>query len=192
MWKFQTTVWQVPHAQLLYPYHLANTRTSANQSPSKKKTFSKWFLEKHAGNLEFPSLISFTKEEVIFNVFPSHILFTEEKAFSRYEIIYLHKQHVMAIKNLHGTLHSKHQQQFSLNVPDGIARNRLLGSYTLPPCLTETLYKMSFHSCCTLRIYRLGLIYCSHMTVLQHIFFLHSHLHKCVSKTKDKISAPTA
>jgi hypothetical protein len=28
--------------------------------------------------------------------------------------------------------------------------------------------------------------------VLQHIFFLHSHLHKCDSKTKDRISAPTA
>jgi len=173
MWKFQRTVWQVPHAQLLYPYHLAGTRTSANQSPSKKKAFSKWFLKKHVGNLEFPPFISFTKEEVIFSVFPSHILFTEEKEFSRYEIIYLYKQHVMAIKNLHGTLNSNHQQQFSLNVSGGIARNRLLGCYTLPPCLTGAVYKMSSHSCCILWIYRLGLIYCSHMTVLQHIFFLH-------------------
>jgi hypothetical protein len=98
----------------------------------------------------------------------------------------------MAIKNLHGTLNSKHQQQFSLNVSGGIARNRLLGSYTLPPCLTGAVYKMSSHSCCILWIYRLGLIYCSHMSVLQHIFFLHSCLHKRVSKTKDRISAPTA
>jgi hypothetical protein len=90
----------------------------------------------------------------------------------------------MAIKILHGTLHSKHQEQFSLHVSGGIARNRLLGSYTLPPCLTGAVYKISFHSCCTLWIYRLGLIYCSYMTVLQHIFFLHSCLHKRVSKNK--------
>ena len=57
---------------------------------------------------------------------------------------------------------------------------------------TMLSYKMSFHSCYTMWISRLGFIYGSRMTVLHHIFFFHLCIHKCVSRIKDRVSAPTA
>jgi hypothetical protein len=71
--------------------------------------------------------------------FPSCILFTGETGFSKHGIISFHNQHVWAYDNQHETLHSRHEQQFSLNVWAGIAAVKSFGSYLLPPIVTGAI-----------------------------------------------------
>jgi hypothetical protein len=54
------------------------------------------------------------------------VLVPDEACFDRYGIINIHNQHQWAEENPHGAIHSRHQQQFSINVWTGIVGDCLV------------------------------------------------------------------
>jgi hypothetical protein len=70
--------------------------------------------------------------------FLSSVLFTDEVRFGTGGIINIHNQHQWAEENHHGVIHSRHQQQFSINVCAGIVGERL---DVLPHWLTVNHYR---------------------------------------------------
>jgi hypothetical protein len=64
------------------------------------------------------------------------VLFTDEAYLGRQGIINIHNQHQWEDENRHGVIHSRHQQQFSINVWVRIAGDRLLDPHVLPHQLT--------------------------------------------------------
>lgn len=89
-----------------------------------RKTLYKWFLRTYIGRPAYPSLI----------------VFTYKMGFSRDGITNFCNQDVWAHENSHGTVHSKHQQQFSLEVCSGTGGDRLLRPYFLPLYPTGAVY----------------------------------------------------
>jgi hypothetical protein len=73
--------------------------------------------------------------------FVSSVLFTDEAHFSRYAIINIHNQHQWEEENPHGVIHSRHQQQFSINVWAGIVGDCLVSQHALPHQLTGNHYR---------------------------------------------------
>jgi hypothetical protein len=69
------------------------------------------------------------------------VLFTDEACFSRDDIINIHNQHQWAEENPHGVIHSRHQQQFSINVLAGIVGDCVVGPHVLPHWPTGNLYR---------------------------------------------------
>jgi hypothetical protein len=67
--------------------------------------------------------------------FVSLVPFTEEACFGRDSIINIHSQYQWTEEN-HGVIHSRHQQQFSINVWAGIVSDCLVTPYVLPHQLT--------------------------------------------------------
>jgi hypothetical protein len=63
------------------------------------------------------------------------VLFTDEARFSRDAII-----NILSLHHPHGVIHSRHQQQFSMNVLAGIVRDCLLGPHVLPHQFTGNPY----------------------------------------------------
>jgi hypothetical protein len=80
-----------------------------------RRTLYKWFLRTWIGRPAYLSLI----------------VFTYKVGFSRDGITNFCNQDVLAHENSHGTVHSKQQQLFSLEVCDGTGGNRLLRPYFL-------------------------------------------------------------
>jgi len=81
-----------------------------------RKTLYKWFLRTCIGRPAYPSLI----------------VCTYKVGFSRDGIMNFCNQDVRAHENSHGTVRSKHQQLFPLEVCAGTGGDRLLRPYFLP------------------------------------------------------------
>jgi hypothetical protein len=73
--------------------------------------------------------------------FLSSILFTDEAGFCRDGIINFHNNHFWADVNPHGTMHSGHQQRFTINVWAGLIGDVLVGPHVLPRRLTGKRYR---------------------------------------------------
>jgi hypothetical protein len=73
--------------------------------------------------------------------FVSSVLFTDETAFTRNGIINFHNNHVWAKENPHAVVQSRHQQQLSINVWEGIIGDVLVGPHVLPQRLKGNIYR---------------------------------------------------
>jgi hypothetical protein len=82
------------------------------------------------------------------NFFVSSVLFTKEARFGRDSIINIHNQHQWAEKNPHGVIHSRHQQQFSINFRAGIVGHCLLGPHVFPYWFRGNRYQISSSMIC--------------------------------------------
>jgi hypothetical protein len=73
--------------------------------------------------------------------FVSSVLFIYQTRFGRNGIINIHNQHQWAEKNPHGLIHSRHQQQFNINMRAEIVGDWLVGPHVLPHRLTGNHYR---------------------------------------------------
>jgi hypothetical protein len=62
------------------------------------------------------SLVTVLSSQNVEHFFVSLLLFTDEARFSRDGFISIHNQHQWAEENPPGVIHSRHQQEFSINV----------------------------------------------------------------------------
>jgi hypothetical protein len=69
------------------------------------------------------------------------LLFTDEARFLTDGIINIHNKHKWAEENPHGVIHSRHQQQFSINMWAGIVGDCLVGPHVLRRQLTGKHYR---------------------------------------------------
>jgi hypothetical protein len=86
--------------------------------------FCQWWLQQHAINPGFPSLM----------------LFMDEAGFTQDRIISFHNSHVWADENPQTTFQSRHQHRFSINLWAGILGDGLISPYILPQRLTGCSY----------------------------------------------------
>jgi hypothetical protein len=80
--------------------------------------------------------------------FVSSVVFTDEARFGRDGIIYIHNQHQWAEENPHAAIHSRHQQQFSINVWAGIVGDCLVGPHVVPHRHTGNRYQYMICQSC--------------------------------------------
>jgi hypothetical protein len=71
MRAFHTAVWQVVHQQHLHPYHRQKVQTMGTTNYPRRHEFSQWFFQRCAAEPRFPSTV----------------LYTDEKSFTRERII---------------------------------------------------------------------------------------------------------
>jgi hypothetical protein len=120
-----TTVRQVVHQQQLHPYHRQKVQEMGPADYPRRQEFSQWFLQRCAAEHRFPSIV----------------LYTDKKSFTRESIINSHKDHVWVDENSHATLEQGHQQRFSISVWCGIVHDPLIGPYVLPARLIGPVYR---------------------------------------------------
>jgi hypothetical protein len=92
------TIWRVLHEQVLCPCYLQPMQGLTPADFPVQENFYRCFVQQSAEHF-----------------FVSKVFFTHEVHFSRDGIINIHNQHQWA-ENPHGVTHSRHQQQFSINV----------------------------------------------------------------------------
>lgn len=93
------SIWRVLNEQLLHPYHLQRVQGLTPADFPARVNFCRWFVQQTAN----PEFVSF-------------VLFTDEASFNRDGIINFHNQHLWAEENPYGTIQSKHQHKFTVNV----------------------------------------------------------------------------
>jgi hypothetical protein len=118
-------VWRVLREQLLYPYHLQRVQALTASDYPARLQFCQWLLQRC----------------IVQPPFLSSILFTDEAGFCRDGIINFHNNQLWANVNPHGTMHSGHQQRFTINVWAGLIGNVLVGPHVLPRRLTGPRYR---------------------------------------------------
>jgi hypothetical protein len=69
------------------------------------------------------------------------VVFTDEEHFGTGGIINIHNQQQWAEENHHGVIHSRHQQQLSINVWAGIVGKCLVSPHVLLHQLTFNNYR---------------------------------------------------
>ncbi|GFV75807.1 uncharacterized protein TNCV_1757351 [Trichonephila clavipes] len=74
--------------------------------------------------------------------FPADVSFIDEASFTRSGMFNMHKSHLWAHVNPHGTITHVYQERFSNNVWVGIVHNNLVGPYILPSRLTGRTYNI--------------------------------------------------
>jgi hypothetical protein len=118
------TIWRALHEQLLYPYHLQRGQDHMPADFPARENFSRCFVQRSAEHF-----------------FVLSLLFKNEARFSRDEIINIHNQHQWAEENPHGIIHSRHQQQFSIDARTVIVGDCLVGPHVLPRRLTGNRFR---------------------------------------------------
>jgi hypothetical protein len=69
-----------------------------------------------------------------------NILFTDEAHFTRDGVNNTRNSHLLDRDNLHGTVESKYQHRFSVNVWSGVIGDQLIGPYIFPQRVTGDTY----------------------------------------------------
>lgn len=120
----RTTVWNILHSQLLYPYHLQRVQALQPGDNLPRLVFSQWLIDKCAHSPDFLS----------------NIIFTDEASFSKDGINNFHNRHVWNEENPHAVFESGSQHRFSLNVWAAIYKDQVIGPFFLPNRLTGDSY----------------------------------------------------
>jgi hypothetical protein len=118
------TIWRVLHEHLLYPCHLQPVQHLMPADFPMQENFYRCFLQQSAEHF-----------------FVSKVFFTDEAHFGTDAIINIHNQHQWTEENPHVVIHSRHQQQFSINVWACIVGDCLIGPHVLPCRLTGNHYR---------------------------------------------------
>ena len=122
-----TSTWAV-HKVLkshnLHPFKLIKVQDLSPEDFPRRLAFSNWVVEKVQEEPNFPSVV----------------LFTDEKGFSREGTFNHQKSHHWAEQNPHAKHVRGYQRKFHINVWAGIVGDHLLGPYPLPARLNAENY----------------------------------------------------
>lgn len=120
----KSTVWEIIHDQLLYPYHFQRVQALKPEDLARRIHYCQWVREQLQVN----------------RFFLTNVLFTDEATFTRDGIINYHNTHVWAEENPHEFLESRHQDKFCVNIWAGIIGDFLIGPFVLPNRLNGQQY----------------------------------------------------
>lgn len=120
-----STVWEVWHEDLLYPFHLRKVQAMGAADFPLRVQFANWFQERQA----------------IDPLFSSRVLYTDEACFTRDGCFNSRNSHVWSEDNPRETHQRGYQQRFSVNVWCGIVHDHIIGPHIFPDRLTGHLYR---------------------------------------------------
>lgn len=119
-----STVWNVLHEQLLYPFKVQKVQELHPRDYDKRVQCARWFLHKEVETLDFLK----------------RVLFTDETTFTREGIVNKKNNHFWAQENPHEIRQQNFQMRFSVNIWAGIVNDTLIGPYMLPNRLNRQTY----------------------------------------------------
>lgn len=120
----KSTVWEILHEELLYPYHLQRVQALKPQDFLPRVEFCQWMQMKCHQDRHFLD----------------KVLFTDEAGFTREGVVNFHNNHIWLDENPSAIFEARFQDKFSINVWAGIIGNRLLGPYVMPQRLNGPAY----------------------------------------------------
>jgi hypothetical protein len=117
------TIWRLLH-EVLFSYYLQRMQGLMPADFPAQEKFCRCFVQRSAEHF-----------------FASSVLFTNEARFDRDSIINIYKLHQWAEENPYGLIHSRLQQQFSINMCSGFGGDCLVGPHILKLRLTGNHYR---------------------------------------------------
>lgn len=120
----KSSVHRILKEQLLYPFHVQKVHSMTAADYPARLEYSQWFLRQQQAD----------------NTFVSNVLFTDESGFTRDGVMNSRNMHLWDDENPHGTIQTRNQHRFMVNVWAGIVGNHLIGPYFIDGILTGQKY----------------------------------------------------